>query len=251
MSAARSVQLYSVRDALAADLPGTLARLREIGFAQVEPFGFVNEPEALRSALQDAGLGTSSGHCSIVAADDTGAGSAGAVFDAAELLGIPVVIEPAVRDVWDDADAVRRTAERLNELSQQAAARGLKVGYHNHWWEFEPLGDATAYDLFVGELAPEVVLEVDTYWSTVGGQDTPALLRRLGERVGFLHVKDGPLGDDRMEQVPVGTGRVPVAEILAAAPAAVRVLEFDQYPGDLFAALAEGLRFVNETEGAA
>ena len=154
-----------------------------------------------------------------------------------------------MRDVWTDADEVKRVAARLNDLAAQAAGRGLKVGYHNHWWEFEPLGEGTAYDLFVSELAPEVVLEVDTYWATVGGQDAPELLRRLGDRVGFLHVKDGSLSEDPTEQLPVGSGKVPVADILAAAPDAVRVLEFDAYAGDLFEGLAEGLAFVTKTEG--
>jgi sugar phosphate isomerase/epimerase len=244
VSAPISVQLYSVRDALAADRPGTLARLREIGFTQVEPFGFASGAESLRADLEAAGLGVSSGHTSLVDAD------ADAALDAAALLGIPVAIEPAVRDAWTDADGVKRVAERLNELAGTAASRGLKVGYHNHWWEFEQqLGDGTAYDLFVGELSPEVVLEVDTYWATVGGQDAPALLRRLGDRVGFLHVKDGSLSEDPTEQLPVGQGKVPVADILAAAPAAVRVLEFDAYAGDLFEGLAEGLEFVTTTEG--
>ena len=243
MSAPVSVQLYSVRDALAADRPGTLARLRELGFTQVEPFGFANDPAALHADLQAAGLGVSSGHTSLVDAD------AGAALDAAAELGIPVAIEPAVRDVWTDADEIKRVAARLNDLAAQAAGRGLEVGYHNHWWEFEPLGDGTAYDLFVSELSPQVVLEVDTYWATVGGQDATALLRRLGGRVRFLHVKDGSLSEDPTEQLPVGQGKVPVADILAAAPDAVRVLEFDAYAGDLFEGLAEGLEFVTKTEG--
>jgi sugar phosphate isomerase/epimerase len=243
VSAPLSVQLYSVRGALAEDRPGTLARLRGLGFTQVEPFGFANDPAGLAADLRAAGLGASSGHTSLVDADG------GAALDAAVEIGIPVAIEPAVRDVWTDADAIKRVAARLNELSAEAASRGIKVGYHNHWWEFEPLGDGTAYDLFVSELAPEVVLELDTYWATVGKQDAAELLRRLGGRVGFLHVKDGSLSEDPHEQVPVGSGKVPVAEILAAAPQAVRVLEFDEYDGDLFEGLAEGIAFVQQTEG--
>ncbi len=243
MSAPLSVQLYSVRGALAEDRPAALARLRELGFTWVEPFGFANDPAGLAADLRAAGLGTSSGHTSLVEADGA------AALDAAVEIGIPVAIEPAVRDVWTDADAIKRVAERLNELSVEAATRGVKVGYHNHWWEFEPLGEGTAYDLFVSELAPEVVLELDTYWATVGRQDAAELLRRLGDRVGFLHVKDGSLSADPREQVPVGSGRVPVAEILAAAPDAVRVLEFDEYDGDLFEGLAEGIAFIQKTEG--
>lgn len=243
MSAPLSVQLYSVRAALAEDRPATLARLREIGFTQVEPFGFANDPAGLAADLRNAGLGVSSGHTSLVDADGA------AALDAAVEIGIPVAIEPAVRDVWTDADAIKRVAARLNELSAEAATRGVKVGYHNHWWEFEPLGDGTAYDLFVSELDPAVVLELDTYWATVGKQDAAELLRRLGDRVGFLHVKDGSLSENPHEQVPVGSGKVPVAGILAAAPNAVRVLEFDEYDGDLFEGLTEGIAFLQKTEG--
>jgi sugar phosphate isomerase/epimerase len=81
---------------------------------------------------------------------------------------------------------------------------------------------------------------VDTYWAAQGGEDVPALLSRLGARVRFLHVKDAPIGDDgvlspdRFDQVPVGEGALPWAEILAAAPSAeLVVVEFDEFRGDV------------------
>jgi sugar phosphate isomerase/epimerase len=249
MTSTPSVQLYSVRDALAADLPGTLSRLRSIGFELVEPFGVGGgDPAPLADALRAAGLRAPSAHASLVSADDVEP-----VLAAAEAIGIGIIVEPAVREGWDDPETARATARRLNEVAALAAPRGLHVGYHNHYWEFADGG--AAYDAFVAELAPEVVLEVDTYWSTVGGMDTPALLRRLGDRVRLLHVKDGPLGDDPLDQRPVGSGSVPVRDILGAAPHALRVLEFDQYAGDLFEGLAQGLDFlsrndVSESEGA-
>ena len=85
-----------------------------------------------------------------------------------------------------------------------------------------------------------MLLEVDTYWAAVGGQDpdaVPALLRRLGDRVRYLHVKDGPVTkDDPM--TAVGTGRMPIAEILAAAPAAEwHVVELDRCATDMLTAV--------------
>ena len=93
-----------------------------------------------------------------------------------------------------------------------------------------------------------MVLEVDTYWATAGGADAPALLRRLGDRVRAIHVKDGGLATDGSGQVPAGQGRVPVTEILAAAPHALRVIEFDRYDGDIFAGLAASLAFLRRGE---
>jgi hypothetical protein len=51
-------------------------------------------------------------------------------------------------------------------------------------------------------------------------------------------VKDGDLSRDDTKQVAVGSGRMPVREILAAAPQAVRVVELDDFDGDVFDALA-------------
>ena len=85
-----------------------------------------------------------------------------------------------------------------------------------------------------------MLLEVDTYWAAVGGQDpgaVPALLGRLGDRVRYLHVKDGPVTkDDPM--TAVGAGRMPVAEILAACPSAEwHVVELDRCATDMLTAV--------------
>ena len=85
------------------------------------------------------------------------------------------------------------------------------------------------------------MLQLDTYWAAVGGEDVPALLGRLGDRVRLLHLKDGPVDEDTKAQVPLGAGAMPVAAIVEAAAAAeLAVLEFDDYAGDLFDGLAAG-----------
>ena len=92
-----------------------------------------------------------------------------------------------------------------------------------------------------------MVLEVDTYWATAGGADAPALLRRLGKRVHALHIKDGDLATDASGQVPAGQGRIPVADVLAAAPDALRVVEFDAYDGDIFDGIAASHAYLTGT----
>ena len=148
---------------------------------------------------------------------------------------------PAVRaEHWQRAADIATTAATLNDAAGTAAEHGLRVGYHNHWWELESRIDGRpALEVLADQLDPAVLLEVDTYWVTVGGVDAPELLQRLGDRVHALHIKDGDLSTDASGQVPAGQGRVPVAEVLAAAPDALRVVEFDRYDGDIFAALGE------------
>jgi len=229
-----SVQLYSVRDAFAADPARTMRRLAEIGFTQVEPYGVVDNVKALRAGLLANGMTAPTAHAKLIGADQP------AVFAAAARCGIRVVIEPMVDAAhWQDADSVAATARALNDAAKLAADHGIAVGYHNHWWEPAARIDGrSALEVFADRLDPAVVLEVDTYWATAAGEHAPTLLRRLGDRVRAIHVKDGALATDGSGQVPAGQGRVPVAEVLAAAPQALRVVEFDAYAGDVFAGLA-------------
>jgi len=90
-----------------------------------------------------------------------------------------------------------------------------------------------------------VILELDTYWAAVGGEDVVPLLGRLGDRVQFLHIKDGPLTKDDKEQLAVGAGKMPIDEILAAAPAALAVVELDDFTGDVFDAVTDSFTYLN------
>jgi hypothetical protein len=78
----------------------------------------------------------------------------------------------------------------------------------------------------------------------VGGVSAADLLRRLGERVQLIHVKDGAVTHDDQDQVAVGSGKVDVLGILAAAPQALRVVELDGFNGDVFDALADSFAYL-------
>ena len=241
-----SVQLYSVREAFAQDPAGTLTRIAGLGFTQVEPYGVRENLAVLRTALAANGLTAPTAHAKLLGA----AVDRPAVFAAAAELGIGTVIEPMVEAArWQHADDIAATAAALNDAARTGAAHGVTVGYHNHFWELQSrIGDRTGLEVFAGHLDPELVLEVDTYWATAGGAEAPALLRHLGDRVRAIHVKDGGLATDGSGQVPAGQGKVPVADVLAAAPQALRVVEFDRYDGDLFAGLAASLAYLRAAE---
>ena len=238
-----SVQLYSVRNAVQQDLPAALDRLASIGFRAVELYGFVDRAGDYASALLAAGLTAPSAHAPLISADDPSR-----MLEAAATVGVRTVIDPHVpAERWTTEDDIRRTADRLNELSELAAATELAVGYHNHWWELETkVGDVPALEVLAPLLTDSVVLEVDTFWSEVGGVDAPQLLGRLGDRVKLIHVKDGPRSRDTNQQQPAGSGEIDVADVLRAAPHALRVLEFDDYAGDVFEGLATSLAWVEE-----
>ena len=238
-----SVQLYSIRDAVAADLPGALARLASLGVTQVEPYDVVSDPDGLRDALAATGLSAPSTHARV------GAGvELDRVFEAAVTIGAQTVVHPySPPEQWDSESGVDAVADELVRAADAAEAYGLRVGYHNHHWELASrLGGRPALERLAERLPPTVVLELDTYWAAVGGEDVVALLGRLGERVRLVHLKDGPIDKDNAAQLPLGAGAMPVAAIVGAATAAeLAVLEFDDYGGDLFEGLAASLAFAN------
>ncbi|MDQ1552538.1 MAG: hypothetical protein QOD50_1960 [Actinomycetota bacterium] len=237
-----SVQLYTVREAMQEDPAGTLARIAAIGFDQVEPYNFPAFP-GLGVALKAASLTAPTTHAHFVGIPDD---ELAALFESAKELGIPRVIDPHVpAERWQSAESVAEIAAQLNAAAIIAAEHGVTIGYHNHAHELESIIDGrTALEVFVDSLAPEVKLEVDTYWALVGGQDPVALLGRLGERVVAIHVKDGAGTAETKDQTAVGSGTLPIRDIIEAAPSALRVIELDDSRDDRFQAIADSFAYL-------
>ena len=242
-----SLQLYTLRNAISEDLPGTIKKVADIGYTQVEPYNFVATAKELGAALKENGLTAPSGHAPLMSQDQD------EIFTAAKELGISTVIDPFLpAEHWQKAEDIQATAEKLNQAARKGAEYGIRVGYHNHAWELESIIDGrTALEYFESLLDPELVLEVDTYWVAVGGQDPVDILAKLGDRVKFIHIKDGPLTRDNKAQQPAGQGKVPVLDVIAAATSLeVGVVEFDDYAGDIFEGIAESLAFLNSNTAA-
>ncbi|MFA0851275.1 sugar phosphate isomerase/epimerase [Curtobacterium sp. WHRI 8282] len=238
-----SVQLYTVRDALSADLPGTLQRIADIGYTNVEAFGFVDNADELAAALRDAGLAAPSGHARLL---DAGEQDLERIFHASTTLGFGTLIDPHIDESrWTTREDVEAIARELSALAPRAADHGLLLGYHNHAFEFSNRIDGvSAYEVFADALSDDVVLELDTYWVQVGGDDPVAVIGKYGDKVQFLHVKDGDGSHDDKQQVAVGNGIMPIREIIAAAPDALHVVELDDHEGDVFQAVADSYTFL-------
>lgn len=243
-----SVQLYTVREALAADLDGTLARLAAMGLRKVEPFGLPQFADALATALPAHGLTAPSTHAKVVGGDVAEA------LAAAAKTGTTLVIEPHVdRTRWTTESDVAAIAAELNAAAAQAADAGVTIGYHNHEFELQTkIGGRPALEVFAEHLDASVVLEVDTYWAVVGGVDVPELLGRLGSRVKAVHLKDGDGTRETKNQVALGQGVLDIPAILAASSGVdLGVIELDDTTGDVFEAVAGGVRYLTAAgEGA-
>ncbi len=259
-----SIQLFTLRSELDADLDGTLSAVAARGFSAVEPYDFVHRAESLAAALSSAGLRAPSGHAflaseSFVNPDGSGTTipvpTPAEVFAAAKTLGMGTVIDPYTEPArWESVAQIEETARLLNAAAEIGEAEGIRVGYHNHAHELEATFDGvTGLEVLAGLLDERVVLEVDLYWVARGGVDPVALLQRLGDRVVAVHAKDGTLDPALLDayppadQVPAGEGRVPLVEAIAAAPALeLAIVEFDHYEGDLLDAVERSRVYLDE-----
>ncbi|MCU1679419.1 MAG: xylose isomerase [Amycolatopsis sp.] len=242
MTPAIAAQLWTFHDQAARDLEGVLTRISEIGYVAVEPLGLHGRtPKAVRSLLDELGMGVCSAHAPFPAGPD-----ARKILDEQSELGADTVVWSMEKEEFDSVDAIRRGCERVNEGAENAREYGITVGYHNHYAEFANSFDGrSAYDVLLDHLHPDVVLELDMYWVLLGGGDPAAVVRELGERVKFLHVKDGPAKDNDDFMVPVGQGRVDVPAVLAAGTG-VRwhIVELDRSRIDMIEALRQSYSYL-------
>ena len=216
-----SIQLFTLRDQLAIDLEGTLATLAEIGYTRVEHAGFVGRTvQEFKAALDAAGLRATSGHVLIPQPFDPAAWSA-SLADA-NTLGSRFIVNPFFGINFGTGEVVRETApwqafaRDLNRAGRMARDAGLKLGYHNHNWEFFRLTDdpsRTAYDVLTDTTDPDLVhLELDLFWATRGARDPVDLIRQNRGRVLQDHVKDmnqaGSFEDPGQGLIDFATGEV-------------------------------------------
>jgi sugar phosphate isomerase/epimerase len=241
------VQLYTVRDLMKTGRDDVLRRIAEIGYGTVEAYDPTDDPKGFRRVTEDLGLTVCSTHAYPLLTEDPNS-----VLDAVATIGTDLVIIPGgiPEEGFTTRDGVARAADLLNGLAEHTARYEMRLGYHNHWWEIEPRIDgAHAIEVLAGMLAPEVFLEIDTYWAAVGGANVPELLGRLGDRVIALHVKDGP-GVKGEPHTAVGAGVMPVPGFLAAAPDAWRIVELDHCATDIVDAIAGSHAYLTDLESA-
>jgi sugar phosphate isomerase/epimerase len=147
-------------------------------------------------------------------------------------------------------DDVRRFAAELGGLAPMFADRGMRLGYHNHDFEFRPLGGTTVWSVLLDELPPEVEVELDVYWVSIAGRDPVTEIRNAADRVRLLHMKDRLAGPDARD-VPAGAGILDFPRIVAAGRSAGiewYVAELDN-PLDPVADITAAARYLESLAG--
>lgn len=210
-----ALQLYTVREVASDGANGyekAVRQIAEMGYRAVETAGFPGTtPEAANRLFSELGLTVAAVH----AGDPLGDAQA-QVLEMIEALGKPALINTKIRphDV-ESIDSIRRLCDRLNAGFEVAKANGFRFGVHNHWWEFTRTGGILPNEVMRELLNPEIFFEIDTYWAKVGGSDPAAVIRELGSRAPFLHIKDGP-GVSDQPQTALGEGIMDIPALIEA-----------------------------------
>ena len=240
-----AVQLYTLRDLAAADLAGTLRAVAGAGFRAVELAGLpAIEAAPLRDLLAAEDLTPVGSHESLerLRADLEG------VIERMTVVGCPRIIVPWMPEAdRTDVAGVRRLAAELGRMAAICSEREIRLGYHNHAFEFEPLDGTTVWEVLLDNLPPGIELELDVYWATVAGRDPLTVIGGAGDRMRLLHMKDMAPGPERGDVAP-GDGILPWAEIVAAATrqgVAWYIVEEDN-PRDAIAEITRGRTYLEE-----
>jgi sugar phosphate isomerase/epimerase len=217
------VQLYSVRQDVARDLPAVLESIHKIGYTDVETYWDIyNYPAAeLRRMINDHGLNVPSGHFNYAGLES------GSKIDYAKALGVEYVICPILPEsMWFTLDGYKRAADQFNVWGEEIRKAGMQFGFHNHNYEFRRFGDTTGFETLMKRCDPKLVcIEMDCYWIAQAGGDALQMFQQYGNRIQLLHLKDRKPGfpttqvkDAAAEHfTEVGAGTVHWREILAAA----------------------------------
>jgi sugar phosphate isomerase/epimerase len=207
------LQLYTVRDEMAANFEGTLARVAAIGYREVEFAGYLDRnPRAVRAILDQNGLVAPSAHIPIELLRTKWR----AALDDAQVVGHRFLVIPWIpaeeRRTLDD---YKRVAELFNRAGAEAKAVGVGFAYHNHDFEFARVNGQLPYDILLTETDPALVaMELDLYWITKGARDPLDYFARHPGRFPLVHVKDSG-GAPRHEMVEVGRGTIDWKRIFA------------------------------------
>lgn len=221
------VQLYSFRDIIRADIPGTLSAISKMGFSGIESWGFDGKffgipAREFKTMCSDLGLDIYSTHTGITI-ENAAFYAETAVDIGMEYLILPSMMGRPVATIND----YQRVAEEMNRIGEICKKHKVRFAYHNHDFEFRPIDGVLPYDILLMETEPGLVsFQADTYFFAKLGLNPIDFFNNYPGRFSSLHLKD--LGLDGQSCI-IGNGVVDFKAIIEARDlAGVELLVYEQ-----------------------
>ena len=226
-----ALQLYTIRDAMDQDVPGSLKKVADIGFRYLELAKYADgkfygyEPAEFKKLVNDLGLDIISSHTQVEAQGIT-LDNAKKMADDHARLGVKYCVQPwVVEEARKTVASYQKMVADWNKVGAIMKDAGIQFGYHNHNFEFDTVeGKVPYFDIFLAELDKDLVtMEMDLFWVTKAGHNPVDIFNKYPGRFQLLHMKDmftkqAPFytttGVD--DFAPVGAGVIDFKAILAA-----------------------------------
>jgi len=225
------LQLYTIRDAMGTDVPGSLKKVADIGYTYLELAGYADgkfygyEPAEFSKLVSDLGMEILSSHTQVEAEGITLDNAKKMAEDHAKL-GVKYCMQPwVVPEARTTIASYQKMVADWNIVGGIMKQNGIQFGYHNHNFEFATVeGKVPYFDVFMVECDKDLVtMELDMFWTTKAGQNPVEIFNKYPGRFQLFHMKDmftkeAPFftTDGVTDFAPVGAGVINFKEILAA-----------------------------------
>ncbi len=231
------IELYTVRDQLARDLPGTVTAVAKMGYEVVEFYSpyfswTPDKAKEVRKLLDDLGVKCRSTHNDATTIAPENIQKA---IELNQIIGSQYVIVASAGRIAG-IDGWKGLGERLNAAAATLKASGMATGYHNHQTEWMPVEGQRPMDVLAASTTKDVVLQLDVGTCIEAGSDPVAWIQSHPGRIKSVHCKDWAPGDGRGYSVLFGEGVAPWGKIFTAAESGGGVefylIEQEQGPAD-------------------
>jgi sugar phosphate isomerase/epimerase len=224
------LQLYTIRDAMNKDVPGSLKMISDMGYKNLELASYANgkfygyAPEEFKKLVNDLGMDIISSHASVESTGITLENAKKMAEDHAKV-GVKYCVQPwVVEEARKTIDSYKKMVADWNKVGKIMKEYGIQFGYHNHNFEFDTVeGKIPYFDIFMPELDKDLVtMEMDLFWTIKAGQNPIDIFKKYPGRFQLLHFKDMFTKEAPFVKVashdfaPVGAGLINFREILDA-----------------------------------
>jgi sugar phosphate isomerase/epimerase len=251
------LQLYSLRDSIMKDVPGTIEKVGEMGYKFIELADYRNgkfygmDPSEFKKLCDDNRLEIISSHVGHNAPDSSNYDAVMAWWDscitAHRTLGVKYIVQPSMEDAaYDSLERLQAYCKYFNEVGLKCSNNGMKFGYHNHSKEFTAMADSATvlYDyLALNTNRSLVTLEFDLYWCVQGGKNPVDYFNKYPGRFELWHIKD---------KAEIGSsGEMDFQSIWSAAEKSglkYGIVEVEEYNYDTFTSVQKSLDFLNDAD---
>ena len=224
------LQLYTIRDAMAADVPGSLKKVADMGYKYLELAGYADgkfygyAPTDFKKLVEDLDMVILSSHTQVEAEGITLENATKMAEDHSKL-AVKYCIQPwVVEEARTTIASYQKMAAEWNKVGGIMKEYGIQFGYHNHNFEFDTVeGKVPFYDVLMAELDKDLVtMEIDIFWATKAGQNLVDMFSRYPGRFKLFHMKDMFTNEEPFfhtnttDFAPVGEGVIDFQTILSA-----------------------------------